>query len=638
MLEQLREFGNKRIVRFLFALFLVIPFGLFGIDYYFRTPIGGDTLVSVGPARIGATEFDQALRQQADIYRQQFRGQFDASLMDNPEVRKAVLDRLVNERLVAIGAERAGARVGDKELMRRISEEPFFQVDGRFSRERYEQIAKSQGLSAIGLDERLRDDYRQRQFRESILDTAFVPRATLDSFIRLSEQTREVSVVNVTPESQMAKVTVKPEDVKAYYEAHAAEYTTPEQVRVEFVEVSNDSLAAQTTVPKEDIQRSYDEGVNAGRFGQKEERRASHILVTVNPTGSETEKKAAEAKAKAIADAVRKKPASFAEVAKKESQDPGSAPQGGDLGFFPRGAMVKPFEEAAYAARKGDIVGPVQSDFGYHVIQVTDIKPAKVKTLAEATPEIEAALRKAAGSRRFAEVAEQFSNLVYEQPSSLKPAADALKLTVQQSNWISKGTPGSPILANPKLQAEMFSKDAIQAKRNTSAVEVAPNVLVSAHVIEHKPAAKKPFETVQAEIQRKLQREAALKLAREEGEAKLKELQAGKDAGLKWPAALAVNRQKPGGLFPQVIDRVFRVDAKKLPAYVGVETPAGYSLVQVSKVIEVETIDDAKRQALGARLRESVAAQELDATLGSLRGRVGVKMRKDALEKKSTSN
>jgi peptidyl-prolyl cis-trans isomerase D len=184
----------------------------------------------------------------------------------------------------------------------------------------------------------------------------------------------------------------------------------------------------------------------------------------------------------------------------------------------------------------------------------------------------------------------------------------------------------------------MFSKDAIQAKRNTSAVEVAPNVLVSAHVIEHKPAAKKPFETVQAEIQRKLQREAALKLAREEGEAKLKELQAGKDAGLKWPAALAVNRQKPGGLFPQVIDRVFRVDAKKLPAYVGVETPAGYSLVQVSKVIEVETIDDAKRQALGARLRESVAAQELDATLGSLRGRVGVKMRKDALEKKSTSN
>src|SRR6185436_395269 len=150
MLEQLREFGNKRIVRFIFAIFLVIPFGLFGIDYYFRAPIGGDTLVTVGPARIGQTEYDQALRNQAEVYRQQFKGQFDASLMENPEVRRAVLDRLVSERLVAIGAQRAGVRVGDKELARRIAEEPFFQVDCRFSKERYEQIAKSQGLSPVG--------------------------------------------------------------------------------------------------------------------------------------------------------------------------------------------------------------------------------------------------------------------------------------------------------------------------------------------------------------------------------------------------------------------------------------------------------------------------------------------------------
>ena len=208
MLEQLREFGNKRIVRFLFALFLVIPFGLFGIDYYFRSPIGGDTLVNVGPARIGATEFDQALRQQAEVYRQQFRGTFDASLMDNPEVRRAVLDRLVNDRLVAIGAQRAGVRVGDKELARRIAEEPFFQVEGRFSKDRYEQVAKSQGLTPVGLDERLREDFRQQQFRHSIVDTAFVPRATLDSFIRLSEQLREISVVNLTPEARMSKVSI----------------------------------------------------------------------------------------------------------------------------------------------------------------------------------------------------------------------------------------------------------------------------------------------------------------------------------------------------------------------------------------------------------------------------------------------
>jgi peptidyl-prolyl cis-trans isomerase D len=637
MLEQLREFGNKRIVRLIFALFLVIPFGLFGIDYYFKTPLGGDTVVNVGPARIGAQEYEQALRQQADVYRQQFRGNFDPALMDNPEIRRSVLDKLVAERLVAIGADRAGVRVGDKELARRIAEEPFFQVEGRFSKERYEQIAKGQGLTVVGLDERLREEYRQQQFRQGIVQTAIVPRATLDNFIRLSEQTREVSVVNLAPEAYLAKVATKPEAVKAYYDSHVAEFTTPEQARVEYIELSTDALAAQLPVAREEIEDLYKRGVESGRFGQKEERRASHILLTVKPDAPEADKKAVEAKAKAIAERVRKAPATFAETAKKESQDPGSAPQGGDLGFFPRGAMVKAFEDAAYAAKKGEIVGPVASEFGYHVIQVTDIKPEKVKSLAEATPEIESQVRKQNASRRFAEVAEQFTNIVYEQPSSLKAAADTLKVPIQQSGWLTKGMPSSPILSNPKLTAEIFSADAIKNKRNTSAIEVAPGTLVSARVIEHRPPQQKPFETVQADIQRRLQREEAMKLARAEGEAKLKDLQAGKDAGLKWPAPLAVNRQKPGGLFPQAIDKVFRVDAKKLPAYVGVETPAGYSLVQVSKVIDIEKIDDAKREAMAARLRESVAVQELEAMVASLRGKVGVKMRKDAVEKKKDS-
>jgi peptidyl-prolyl cis-trans isomerase D len=634
MLEQLREFGNKRIVRLIFALFLVIPFGLFGIDYYFRSPVGGDTLVSVGSARVGAQEFDQAIRQQAEIYRQQFKGQFDASLMENPEVKRAVLDRLVNERLMSIGAQRSGVRIGDKELARRIAEEPFFQLNGQFSKERYELAAKGQGLTPVGLDERLRQDYREQAFRQSIMDTSIVPRTTLDNFIKLSEQTREVSVVNLMPEQYAAKVVVKPEDVKAYYDKHVAEFTVPEQVRVEFLELSADSLAPQMTVPPEEIAANYEQGAKAGRFGQREERRASHILITAKPDAPEAEKKAAEAKAKAIAEAVRKNPKSFADVAKKESQDPGSGAQGGDLGFFGRGAMVKAFEDAAFEAKKGDIIGPVQSEFGYHVIQVTDIKPAKVKTLAEATPEIEAGLRKQMASRKFAEVAEQFSDLVFQQPTSLKPAADALKLGIQQSPWFARGMPASPVLGNPKLQAEIFSADSIKNKRNTSAVEVSPGVLVAARVLENKPSQQRPFETVQADILRRLQREEGQKLAKADGEAKLKELQEGKDAGLKWPAALGVNRQKPGGLFPQVIDKVFRADAKKLPTYVGIDTPAGYSLVQVSKVIDIDKVDEVKRESMASRLKDAVSTQEMEATLASLRSRVGVTIRKDALEKK----
>jgi peptidyl-prolyl cis-trans isomerase D len=635
MLEHFREFANKKIVRIIFLVFLIVPFGLFGIDFYFKAPVGGDTIATVGNLRIGQMEYDNAVRSQAEVYRQQFRGQFDASIMDNPEIRRNVLDGLVNQRVASIGADRAGVRMSDKVLAERIAAEPVFQVDGKFSKDRYEQIARAQNMTPVGLDERLRSDYRLQQFRSSIADTTIVPRTTLDNFIKLSEQSREVSVVNLTPDAYMAKVKVTPEQVKAYYDANAAQFTTPESVRVEYAELSLDAVAAKAVAKPEDVKQVYEEEVKAGKHGTKEERRASHILVTAAADAKDDVKKAAEAKANEIAARVRKSPASFAEVAKKESQDPGSAAQGGDLGFFGRGAMVKPFEEAVFAAKKGDIVGPVRSEFGYHVILVTDIKPEKVKSLAEAAPEIEANLKKQAAGRGFADAAEQFSNLVYEQSTSLKPAAEKLNLTVKQSPWITKGGPAPvPALGNPKLQAEIFSDSTIKGKRNTAAVEVAPNTLVAARVLEHKPAELRPLDQVKAGIEQRLQREEAMKLAKAEGEAKLKELQAGKPADVKWPAVLAVSRQKPGGLFPAVLDKVFRADAKKLPAFVGVETPMGYSLVRVSKVIELEKVEDAKRDALGAQLKDAVAAEEMEAVLTSLRNRVGVSVRKDALEKK----
>jgi len=632
MLDKIRTFSQYRIVKWLFAIFLVIPFGLFGIDYYFRTPLGGDTIATVGGSRVSQGDFDQALRQQQETLQQQFGRNWDASLMENPELRRSVLERVINERLVGLGAERAGVKIDDKQLADRIASEPAFQEDGKFSRSRYEAIARAQGFSVVGLDERLREDMRLTRYRDSIVQTAFVPRSTLDGFIRLSEQSREVSMIQVTPDAFLASVKPTEEQVRAYYESKTQEFAVPEQVRVEYVELSVDSLAAKTPVDPEEVKKFYE--ANKSRFVQREERRASHILLAVKPDAPEAEQKAVEAKAAAIAAEVRKKPASFAEVARRESKDPGSAAQGGDLGFFARGAMVKPFEDAAFGAKKDEIVGPVRTDFGWHVIRVTDVKPEKGKSLAEATPEIEAELKKGTASRRFVEVAEGLTNMVYEQSTSLKPAADQYGLAIQQSGWFAKGGGAPGLLNNPKLLADVFSDNAIKAKRNTAAIEVAPSVLVAARVIEHKPASQRPYESVRAAIEQRLKREEALKLATADGEAKLKAAQDGKEAGLKWPAPLEVSRQKPGGLPPPVLDRVFRVDAKKLPAVVGVSTPVGYALVRVTKVIDVQTIDDAKRKALAAQLRQTVAMSELEGSLASLRSRIGVDIRKDAFEKK----
>ena len=621
MLEQLREFGNKRIVRLIFALFLVIPFGLFGIDYYFKSPIGGDTLVNVGPARIGATEFDQALRQQAEVYRQQFRGNFDASLMDNPEVRRAVLDRLVNDRLVAIGAQRAGVRVGDKELARRIADEPFFQVDGKFSRERYEQIAKSQGMSAVGLDERLREDYRQQQFRQAIMETAIVPRATLDSFIRLSEQTREVSVVNVTPESQLAKVTIKPEAVKAYYDAHAAEFTTPEQARVEYIEVSTDTLAAQLPVAKEEIEDLYKRGIESGRFGQKEERKASHILIAVKPDAKDAEKKAAEAKAAEIAGRVRKNPKSFADEAKKESQDPGSAPQGGDLGYFGRGAMVKPFEEAAFSARKGDIVGPVRSDFGYHIIQVTGARGGEKKSFEAVRGEIENEVRSQLVQKRFADAAVEFGDIVYEQPDSLKPAADKWKLDIRTAQHVTRAPSpaASGALANPRFLEALFSPESTRDKKNTKAIDVGANQLAAGRVVQYSPAHLLPFAEVKDRVRQMLAARRAGELATKLGSERLAKLQANPSEPFSGRAVL-VSRAQPRDLPRQLLDAALKAPVAKLPAFVGVSLgDQGYAIAKIVKTAGRDPVvaDPTKSMAQYAQVWAEAEAQAYYADLKS---------------------
>ena len=561
MLEQIRNFANYRIVKFLFAIFLIIPFGLFGIDYYFRSPMGGDTVATVGSLRVNQADFERALRQQQETLQAQFGRNFDASLMENPEMRRSILDRVINERLIAVGSERSGVRIDDKQLADRIAGEPTFQEDGKFSKARYDEFARSQGFSAVGLDERIREDMRLARYRDAIVQSAIVPRSTLDGFIRLSEQSREVSLVNVSPDAFVAAVKPTEAQLKAYYQAHVTEFAVPEQVRVEYIELSLDALAAQSPVDPEDVKKFYES--NKPRFVQREERRASHILFAVKAGATDDERKAVQARAAALVAELKKKPAGFAEAAKKQSQDPGSAAQGGDLGFFARGAMVKPFEEAAFAAKKDEIVGPVQSDFGYHVIRVTDVRPEKGKSLAEATPEIEAEIKKGAAARRFAEVAEGLTNMVYEQSTSLKPAADLYKLEVRQSPWFAK-TGGAPaLLANPKLLAEIFSDHVIKAKRNTAAIEVAPSVLVAARLLEHKAADQRPFEAVRAAIEARYKREEALKLATTDGEAKLAAAAQGKEIEVKWPAPLAVSRQKPGGLSPPVLDKVFRADAKE---------------------------------------------------------------------------
>ena len=395
--------------------------------------------------------------------------------------------------------------------------------------------------------------------------------------------------------------------------------------------------------PDDVKQRLRRAGRRSASSARTKQRRASHILITVKPdaTRGREEGRARQGAGRSPRRCARTRP-SFAGVAKKESQDPGSAAQGGDLGFFARGAMVKPFEEAAFAAKKGDIVGPVKSDFGYHVIRVTDVKPAQVKSLAEATPEIEADPQEAGGlAANCAEAAENFSNIVYEQlaePEARGRRAEARRPARRAGSARASRPPRRPRqsqAAGRDLLRRLDQGEAQHLRRSRSR----PTCSSPRTWSSTSPRELRPLDAVKADIEQRLQREQALKLATADGEAKLKELQAGKDAGLKWPAPLAVNRQKPGGLCPDG-DRQGLPRRREEAARLRGRGYAGGLLAGAGDQGDrrwTRSID-AKREALAGRLRDAVAARgaRLDARQPA-RAASASTVRKGALEKSAAS-
>jgi peptidyl-prolyl cis-trans isomerase D len=631
MLETIRNAAKTWVAKLILVLILV-PFALFGLEGYLRQGVSADSVATVAGEKITSREYDQAVQTQLERFRQQFGGQIDASLMDNPDMRKGILEQLINQRLLDRAARTEGLALSDEKVIDLIKNNPSFQEDGQFSEKLYERILKAQGQSHTTFKGLIRQDLERQQFLESFTNTAFVAKTSVAGYLSASEQTRDIAIVNIAPETFAAKVAVTPEDAKKFYEDNKKDFTIPEQVRAEYVELSIDALASTTSVPAEDIKKYYE--TNKARYVTKEERKASHILIAAAKDASAADKKTAETKANDLMAQLKKNPKNFAALAKANSQDPGSAANGGDLGFFGKGLMTPPFEQATFAGKKDELIGPVATDFGYHIIMVTDIKPEVGKTIADATPEIEGELRKQAASRKFAELAEKFSNAAFEQSTTLKGAADVAKLAIKQTPFFAKGQ-GVPPFNNPKLSTALFADSVLKEKRNTEAVETGTSNLVVARVLESKPSTVRPLEEVQALITQRLTRERAGALVKADGEAKLAALKAGK-AEVKFPALLTVSRANPGGLPPNVIDAALRVNAKTLPAYAGVETPGGaYTLVQIAKINDAPAADESKLTQTRTRLEQSLSQKELLSALGQMRGQLGVEIKKGATDKKT---
>jgi peptidyl-prolyl cis-trans isomerase D len=619
--------NNKRIVQIFLAL-ITLPFAFFGVESYVRNVGSGDDIARFGDARITRQQLQQAIREQQDRVRAQSGGQIDPALFDSPDMRKAILDELVDQRLLAMEAGKLRLSAGDDAVRRVISGIDAFKVDGRFSSERYEAALRAQGMTPLSFESQLRQDIVLQQLAGGVGQSGFTSRTVADRVLGLQTERREVQEFRFASDAYVGKVTLAEDAAKKFYDANSRQFETPEQAKAEYVVLSLEAIAAQVAVSDAEIKAWYDG--HKERYALPEERRASHILVASEKIGKDK----AKARAEELSREVQKNPGGFAELARKNSDDPGSAAKGGDLGFFGRGMMVKPFEDATFALKEGEISGVVESDFGFHIIRLTAVRPASEKPLADVRKEIEDELRKSAAARRFAEAVETFSNLVYEQSDSLKPAADKFKLPVQQSGWLGRQPdPAAGVLGNAKLLAALFSDDSVKSHRNTEAVEVAPNTLVSARIAEFRPAALQPFDKVRPAIETLLKRQEAQVLARTEGEARLAALKKGEDVAIAWGAARSVSRLDARALPAPAIPVVFRMDAGKLPSYAGVELPgSGYVLYKLAKVDAGEALDPARRQGLLGQLSQFESQEVLQAYLAALRARYKVEINKAALE------
>ena len=578
---------HNKIMQFLLFLLIFPSFVLFGIDGYNRFREKGDAVATVDGREITQGEWDNAHRAQVERMRNAM-PTMDVKLFDTPEAKYSTLERLVRDRLLQAAANTLRLGASDQRLANELQQNPSIaslrRADGTLDMERYRQLLSSQGMSPEMFEAQVRADLASRQVMAGVGTSSFVSPTLADVTLNAFYEQRQVQVARFAPSDYVAQIKPTDAELEVYYKAHADMFQSAERADVEYVVLDLASVQKGIVVPEAELKTYYEQ--NMARLANLEERRASHILINADKAAPAAERDKARAKAQELLAALQQSPDKFADLARKNSQDTGSATKGGDLDFFARGAMVKPFEEAVYALKKGEISGVVETEFGFHIIRLTDIKQPKQQSFEEMRPSLEADVRRQLAQRKFAEAAEQFTNMVYEQSDSLKPVADRLKLEVQNAKGLTRdAAAGASPLTNPKLLAAIFSADSVEKKRNTEAVELAPNQLAAARITQYSPARTLPLDEVKTRVHAQVVAQQAAERARAEGVAKLAEWKAAPDAA-KLPAAIVVSREQKQQQPSALMEAVLRASTQALPAWVGVDLgTSGYAVVKVEKIV-----------------------------------------------------
>ena len=586
---------HNKIMQVTLFLLIVPSFVLFGLEGYRRSGEQGEAVAKVDGRDIRQSEWDAAHKSEVDRLRASMPS-LDPKLLDSPEARYATLERLVRDRVLAAAAEKSHLVTSDVRLARDLQDNQAIaslrRPDGTLDMDRYRQLVGSQGMTPEMFEARVRADLSTRQVIQGVAGTGFASAAQADVSLNAYFEKREIQVARFNTSDYAGKFNPSDAELETYYKNNPALFQAPEMADIEYVMLDLDAVKKGITINEADLKSYFEQ--NSARLSGQEERRASHILIASPKTASAAERQKARAKADELLVAVRKSPDSFADVAKKNSQDPGSAPNGGDLDFFARGAMVKPFEDAAFAMKKGDITDVVESDFGFHIIKLTDIRAPKVRSFEEMKPELEADLKKQQAQRKFAEIADAFTNSV-EQDDTMKQIGDRLKLEVKTAQAVTRKPAANVIgpLANAKFLSAVFSPDSVEKKHNTPAMEIASNQMVAAHVSKYTAAHTLPLAEVKDRVRERVLAVRGAELARKEGADSLTAWKAN-PATATLPDAVVVSREQTQKLPATVVEAALRADASALPAFTGIDLGnQGYAVVKVNRIVPREAATEA---------------------------------------------
>jgi len=630
---------HTKVGLFIIVLLIIPSFVFFGVQGYRDTGRDANIAVaSVAGQKITQSEWDFAHRGQIERLQRQMPG-IDVKLLDTPQMKQQSLEGLVRERVMLNAVGQFGLVTTDDRLQRQFASDPQLAFlrnpDGSVNKD----ALAAQGMTSEMFAQRLRQDLSIRQVLSGLGSTVLAPNSVAATALDAMFQQREVQLLRFETKDYLAKVTPTDAEIEAYYKdpTHAAEFQAPEQASVEYVMLDIETLKKGVKVSEEDLRKYYAE--NEKRFVVPEQRRASHILIKADKGAPAAERATAKAKAEALLAEVKAKTSAFADLARKNSDDPGSASQGGDLDFFARGAMVKPFEDAAFALKVGETSGVVESDFGFHIIQLTAVRGGEKREFDAVRAELEDENRRQIAQTRFAEQAVAFSNLVEDQSDSLKPAVEKFKLelrTMKNVKRVPSPEQTGP-LANAKFLEALFSNETLRNKRNTLAVDIGSNQLVSGRVVEYSPARLLPLDEVSAKVREKVVAGKAAALARKEGEARLAELQKAPDTALTG-APLQVSRAQTRELPQPLVDAVLKTPAAQLPALVGVDLASqGYAIAKINKILGRDPVAaDPKRSQ--AQYAQAWADAESQAYYEALKSRFKAEIKVAPVKAGSTAS